>query len=66
MNGRLGKPEEPYYTIVVETYRISEFGLSRRKQGFETPTGRHIFGPSSLLPQLFPNRATNAASTLLV
>jgi hypothetical protein len=37
---------------------VALYGLSRRKQGFETPTGRHFFDPSAFLPYFYPISGT--------
>jgi hypothetical protein len=49
----MGKPEEPYYTIVVETYRISGPGLHgdvhvRPVEGEHFPQTLHVRSPKEM------------------
>jgi hypothetical protein len=49
----MGKPEEPYYTIVVETYRISGSGLHgdihvRPVAGEQFPQTLHVRCPKAM------------------
>jgi hypothetical protein len=50
---RMGMPEEPYYTIVVETYRISGSGLHgdihvRPVAGEQFPQTLHVRSPKEM------------------
>ena len=54
----MGRPEEPYYTIVVETYRISGSGLHgsihvRPAKGEQFPQTMHVRFPRAI-PSAYP------------
>jgi hypothetical protein len=49
----MGMPDEPYYTIIVETYRISGAGLRgdvhvRPVEGEQFPQSLHVRSPRSM------------------